>query len=216
MPIVMAANCEQDNFQPIDGSIACPACLALSHNGEFSQRVATWHYRIHLANLVLATALGKRTEEKQLLQQMARAPYIGHAQITIDVPALQAADFAGRKNLFRQQVLCLAKSMRNDAANQFIQCRLAALPSGQSSQLMCDAIANKVNTFVSGRSDKSDKNDLDLCRLILDGALHADVVCRTMVSALIHKGDKLLGIFGINFIISNISNIFIFFFFHMF
>lgn len=213
VPVVMAANCEQDNFRPVDGSVACHACRALCHNGEFSQRVATWHYRIHLANLVLATALGQRAEEKQLLQQMARAPYIGHAQISIDVHALQGADFAARKNLLRRQVLCLAKSMRNDAANQFIQCRLAALPSGQSSQHMLDAIANKANTLVSGRSDKHDKNDLDLCRLILEGALHADVVCRTMVSALIHKGDKLL---GINF--SQICQIFfnIFHIFHVF
>ena len=188
---MMAANCQQDNFMPVERSTACHACLALSNNADFAQRVATWHYRIRLGNLVLATALGKRTEEKQLLQQMARAPYIGHAQISIDVPALEMADFAARKNLLRRQVLCLAKCMRNDAANQFIQCRLAALPSGQSSQLMCDAIANKANTFVSGQSDQ---NDVDLCRLILQGALHADVVCRTLVSALIHKGDKLLGI----------------------
>ena len=97
---MMAANCEKDNFQPSDGRIACHACLALSNNADFSQRVATWHYRIHLAHLVLATALGKRTEEKQLLQQMARAPYIGHTQITIDVPALQVADFAARKYIY--------------------------------------------------------------------------------------------------------------------
>ena len=49
VPVVMAANCEQDNFRPVDGSVACHACRALCHNGEFSQRVATWHYRIHLA-----------------------------------------------------------------------------------------------------------------------------------------------------------------------
>lgn len=102
VPILMAANRGQDNFQPIDGSIACHACRALCHNGEFSQRVATWHYRIHLADLVLATACGKGTEEKQLLQQMVRSPYIGHAQITINVPALQGADFAARKGSYHE------------------------------------------------------------------------------------------------------------------
>ena len=88
VPISVAANRGQDNFQPIDG-VHCLSCMPGSLPREFSQRVATWHYRIHLADLVHATACGKGTEEKQLLQQMVRSPYIGHAQITINVPALQ-------------------------------------------------------------------------------------------------------------------------------
>ena len=83
VPILMAANRGQDNFQPIDGSIACRACRALCHNGEFSERVATWHYRIDLADLVLATALSNEQKRNNCCSKW-------HAHPTSDTHRLQS------------------------------------------------------------------------------------------------------------------------------
>jgi len=188
VPVIRASTCKGDAFMPVNGSRSCNSCLDLASKRDFCEKVATWHYRIDLSNLVLATALNDRMEQSRLLASMASAPYIGQSQVIIDVPALKEATYLQRRTLLRKQVLCLSRQCMNQAARQFVNNRLGCLPNVSQGQSMSHAIVSHADALVANRTDK---NDVDLCKLILEGVLQADDVCRTLVSALVRKADRL-------------------------
>ena len=191
VPVIKARTCKGDAFMPVNDSRSCGSCLDLASKRDFCEKVATWHYRIDLSNLVLATALNDRMEQGRLLASMASSPYIGQSQVIIDVPALKEATYLQRRTLLRKQVLCLSRQCMNEAARQFVNNRLGCLPNVSQGQSMSHAIVSHADALVASRTEKIEKNDVDLCKLILQGVLQADDVCRTLVSALVRKADRL-------------------------
>ena len=188
VPVIKAFTCKGNAFRPVNGGKFCNSCLHLASSRDFCEKVATWHYRIDLSELVLATALDDRMEQNRLLGSMASSPYIGQSQIVIDVPALKDGTYLQRRTLLRKQVLCISRQSMNQAARQFINNRLQCLPNMSHGKSMSQVIVRQADALVANRTVK---NDVDLCKLILEGALQADDVCRTLVSALVHKADRL-------------------------
>lgn len=153
-------------------------------------QVATWGYRIDLAQLVHATHCRDEVTAKSILRKMSQADYKLVCLYVVDTKTLSASNYGQLFRHLKLVLLSIPTSCRNASCHQFISQWTMWLPTEMMSAKHSALVMQGAGRLVPGGRRQQHSSDDTLATMILNGCLEANNVIRTLVATLLFKAHR--------------------------